>query len=213
MVPARGCVAAATATAQRVTTRYGPRLQRRARALASSSAFRRAIVAFFIVDAITLILTLLETAALPATAAIGSDAAQAFLPSATGGGAHVLSYMVDVVATLIAAALIMRGLLQLRRSQAGGFRDFERAVLVDLLLAKPFEFFDRGSPVAILVGANLLLLGALRYVLREVPLQAHVDSASSSARDARRQGSKAGVDARGQKMTRVSRLARYGPLV
>jgi hypothetical protein len=69
-----------------------------------------------------------------------------------------------MIATAIAAALIVDGVVALRRSRLRAYRPFELAVLVDLFLAKPFEFFASGFAVAALVVADLALLASLRYL-------------------------------------------------
>jgi hypothetical protein len=88
--------------------------------------------------------------------------AQAALEEATSG--TTIASTIQAAAGVVAGVLILRGVFLLRRSPARAYRDFERAILVDLLLAQPFALLDVGFGAAIDVFVDLALLVILRVL-------------------------------------------------
>ena len=142
--------------------RIGSAVAGRYAAVAGSRPFRRVVVAFFAVWGFSLLITVITTFALLVGTAIGDKDAIAELNEATGG--DVLSSWIQVIAGAIGGAMVIRGMVALRRSRAGAFRYFEIAVLVDLLLVQPFQFLSLGFAPAADVIFDLIVLAILRYL-------------------------------------------------
>jgi hypothetical protein len=67
------------------------------------------------------------------------------------------------IATLIAAALLIAGLLHLRGSLLAAFRWFRWSVLVSLLVAQPLAFYEQQLTAVIGLALNLVLLSTLEF--------------------------------------------------
>ena len=67
------------------------------------------------------------------------------------------------IATLIAIALLIAGLLHLRSSLLVAFQWFRRSVLVSLLVAQPLAFYEQQWTALIGLVLNLVLLSALEF--------------------------------------------------
>jgi hypothetical protein len=67
------------------------------------------------------------------------------------------------IATLIAGALLIAGLLQLRGSLLAAFRWFRWSVLVSLLVAQPLAFYEQQLTAVIGLALNLVLLSTLEF--------------------------------------------------
>ena len=160
-------------------------MRRRAETIVANRWFRRAISAFFVIDAIVLVLTVLEVTALLGGIAVADDDARAALAELMGDSP--VSFWVSMLATLIAAGLMVRGVFALRHSRVAAYRAFEQAVLVDLLLAKPPDFFVFGFGSVVAVFIDVLLLAALRYLetIEHQPIVAapRAPSAEDTVRD------------------------------
>ena len=137
----------------------------RADAIGTSRWFRRGILAFFTVDALLLIAVVALEMFLMIAASRGvADAGRLLSEQSVAAGATPITFGIDVIATTIAAGFMVRGIVVMRRSRLKTYRTFELAVLVDLFLAKPFEFFATGFVVAVLVCGDLALLASLRHL-------------------------------------------------
>jgi hypothetical protein len=71
---------------------------------------------------------------------------------------------IAVGASLIAGGLTLAGLISYRRSRLRAYHRFELAVLVNLLLAQPFNLLDTGFAGAVDILIDLLLLASLGYM-------------------------------------------------
>jgi hypothetical protein len=69
------------------------------------------------------------------------------------------------VANLIAVALLIVGLIQLRGTLLGAFHWFRRAVLVLLLVAQPLAFYEQQWTALVGLALNLVLLSALEVAI------------------------------------------------
>jgi hypothetical protein len=67
------------------------------------------------------------------------------------------------IATLIAGALLIAGLLHLRGSLLAAFQWFRRSVLVSLLVAQPLAFYEQQWTALVGLALNLVLLSALEF--------------------------------------------------
>jgi hypothetical protein len=67
------------------------------------------------------------------------------------------------IATLIAATLLIAGLLHLRGSLLAAFRWFRWSVLVSLLVAQPLAFYEQQLTAVIGLALNLVLLSTLEF--------------------------------------------------
>jgi hypothetical protein len=78
-----------------------------------------------------------------------------------------------LIATLIAGALLIVGLLHLRGQLLGAFQWFRRSVLVSLLVAQPLAFYEQQWAALVGLALNLVLLSALDFgIARESTLAA-----------------------------------------
>jgi hypothetical protein len=68
-----------------------------------------------------------------------------------------------LIATLIASALLIVGLFNLRGSLLGAFQWFRRSVLVSLLVAQPLAFYEQQWTGLVGLALNLVLLSALGF--------------------------------------------------
>jgi hypothetical protein len=107
-------------------------------AIISSRWFRRILAATFILTGLGFVLTTIATAALLGGAFFGVADAKAALEEATSG--RTIASLIQAVAGVVAGVLIVRGVFALRGSRARAYRDFERAILVDLFLASRSHF-------------------------------------------------------------------------
>lgn len=153
--------------------------QRIGRALRRRSAMITTIVVLLVQTVVTVGFALLIVSALLAREA-GADVTLRFtepVPTAVGGAS-----------SLISAACVVWGLVRLRQKrQVTGYRWLQRAVLIDLLLTRVFEFavYQFAAIPALLI--DLLLLAALEYAIRTaVRDEAAVDDGSAEAEEAGR---------------------------
>jgi hypothetical protein len=73
---------------------------------------------------------------------------------------------IQAVAALVAAVLVIVGLLALRRSRVAAYAWFERAVLVDILIGEVFAFSRQPTTALAGLVIDILLLLALRLAIR-----------------------------------------------
>ena len=133
--------------------------------VASTAAFRRVIVALFVIQGAVFVVSLLAVAAVIGGAALGLGDLRDALAQASGG--TTLTAWIQLFANLISGGLIVRGLVSVRHSRLRAYRSFELAILVDLLLYQPFAFLDQGFGPAVDVLLDLALLAVLRYLKAE----------------------------------------------
>ena len=67
------------------------------------------------------------------------------------------------IATVIAGALLVAGLLFLRNSLLTSFRWFRRSVLVSLLVVQPLAFYEQQLTAVVGLALNLVLLSAVEF--------------------------------------------------
>jgi hypothetical protein len=93
---------------------------------------------------------------------VGTLIAQATVSSEglVGSGASTLSALLSLV-------FAMLGVAHLRRSRLVAYRWLERSVLVSLLLGQVLLFWQHQLGAMVELGWNLLLLGALRFAIRQ----------------------------------------------
>lgn len=140
--------------------RVGRAIRARSIAIARSRWLRRLVIALFVLEGFGIVLGALAAVALLAGAAIGEPDARAALAEATGGA--TFTSWIQVAAGIIGGAMVIRGIVVLRRSRSGAYRSFEIAILLDLVLVQPFQFLDLGFGPAADVIADLVLLAILR---------------------------------------------------
>ncbi len=68
-----------------------------------------------------------------------------------------------LIANLIAGALLLIGLMHLRRSRLDAYHWFRRAVLVSLLVAQPLAFYAQQLTALVGLALNLVLLSAIEF--------------------------------------------------
>ncbi|WP_203705782.1 hypothetical protein, partial [Asanoa iriomotensis] len=150
--------------------------QRIRRTLRRRGAMITTIVVLLLQTVVTLGFALLIVSALLAREA-GADVTLRFtdpVPTAVGGAS-----------ALVSAACVVWGLVRLRQKRrVSGYRWLQRAVLVDLLLTRVFEFavYQFAAIPALVI--DLLLLAALEYAIRNaVRDEAAVDDGSAEAEE------------------------------
>jgi hypothetical protein len=135
------------------------------RRVVTTTAFRRVLLALFTIEGVVIVLSLIAVIALITATLLGVDVGDATLDIGSGGPFAVA---VQFIATVVAGALIIRGLVAVRRhSRLTAYRSFELAILVDLLLNQPFAFLDQGFGQSFDVLFDLALLAVLRYLKAE----------------------------------------------
>ena len=130
--------------------------------VASTAAFRRVIIALFVVQAAAFVITLIGTLALLGGAALGIGDLRDMLAQARGG--TTLTNVIQLIANAASGSLIVLGIVWVRRSRLYAYRAFELAILIDLLLYQPFAFLDNGFAPTLDVIGDVALLAILRYL-------------------------------------------------
>jgi hypothetical protein len=127
-------------------------------AIVLSRGFRWTLAGIFILIGLLFVLGVVAIVAVLVGSLLGIPDAQAELEQTTIGS------IIQGTASVVAGVFILRGVFVLRRSRARAYRAFELAILVDLLLAQPFAFFDVGFGAAVDVFIDLAVLATLRYL-------------------------------------------------
>ena len=83
---------------------------------------------------------------------------------------------------LLSLAFAMLGVAHLRRSRLVAYRWLERSVLVSLLLGQVLFFWQHQLGAMVELGWNLLLLGALRFAIRQEEARLGLSVAHEGAR-------------------------------
>jgi hypothetical protein len=135
--------------------------QRLYAAIVDNQWFRRVFAGLFILQAGSALLSSLAALLLAAGAVSGNGDAQLAFNQAVHSG---FTAWIEAVASVIGGAFALRGVIHLRSSRLRAYRDFELAVLVDLLLAQPFSLLAAGFAGYLEVFFNLALLGTLRFM-------------------------------------------------
>ncbi len=142
--------------------RVGGNAVRRYASLVSNRWFRRVVAVVFLLQGISLLTHVLGQVVVLFADQLGIDASAPEFESVNAAG--TFASWTELFAALIADVLIFAGLWALRRSRRRAYRAFELAVLVDLLLVRPFALLDVGFPGAADVLFDLALLLTLRYM-------------------------------------------------
>jgi hypothetical protein len=121
--------------------------------------FRRLIALVFTLRALSAVVTFLYLLLILPLAATGDMDAQQGIKDLGGPNSWIA-----VGASLIAGGFTIAGLIAYRRSRLRAYRRFEVAVLVNLLLAQPFNLLDAGFAGAVDILIDLLLLVSLGYM-------------------------------------------------
>ena len=131
-------------------------------ALVETRWFRRIVAGLFVLQAFTVVVgtiaVLVFGAALLAGVINAQTASRDLGPNATG-------WMVEGAASLVAGTFTVIGVLALRKSRIRAYRWFEVAVLVGLLLGRPFTLLEAGFGGLAQVFVDLALLVTLRYMI------------------------------------------------
>ena len=135
---------------------------RRYAAVAGSTAFRRLVAGIFILQGIAFLLTVLSAVAMLVGALLGIEDARVALAESVNGS--TATSWIQVVASVIAGGIIVRGVVALRRHRDRAYHLFELAILVDLLVAQPFAFLESGFVATVAVFVDLAVLAALRFL-------------------------------------------------
>src|SRR6266511_320706 len=136
--------------------------------------FQRAVLVLFAAQALlgipVFVVLLLGLAALsvPALAAVLElPEAGTLIAQATDSSEGLVGSAASTLSALLSLAFAMLGVAKLRRSRLGAYRWLERSVLVSLLLGQVLLFWQDQLGAVVELGWNLLLLGALRYAIRQ----------------------------------------------
>ncbi len=89
------------------------------------------------------------------------------IAQATDSSEGLVGSAASTLSALLSLAFAMLGVAKLRRSRLGAYRWLERSVLVSLLLGQVLLFWQDQLGAVVELGWNLLLLGALRYAIRQ----------------------------------------------
>jgi len=89
-----------------------------------------------------------------------------------GAGRHELSFVGwgELVSDLSVGALVVLGLVRIRRSRLAAYRMFARAVLVSIFLAQPFAFYRIQFWAIAGLAAAILFWGIFQYMIGEEEL-------------------------------------------
>jgi hypothetical protein len=93
--------------------------------------------------------------------------ATTFVAQATDSSEGLVGSAASIASSLLALAFAMVGVARLRRSRLSAYRWLERSVLVSVLLGQVLLFWQDQLAAIVQLGWNLLLLGALRYAIRQ----------------------------------------------
>jgi len=135
---------------------------RRYAAIAGSKAFRRLVAGIFILQGVAFLLTVVSAVALLVGALLGIEDARAALEESVNGS--TATSWIQVIASVIAGGIIVRGVVALRRHRDRAYHLFELAILIDLLVAQPFAFLETGFEATVTVFIDLALLAILRFL-------------------------------------------------
>jgi len=171
----------AIAGAQRASARGRPRLARAAAkawrlydGLLAWRWFQRAVLVIFVAQALLgipvfiVLMVGLVSLSVPALASvlelpdIGTVMAQA-----TDSSEGLVGSAASTASALVSLAFAMIGVAYLRRSRLGAYRWLERSVLVSLLFGQVLLFWQDQLEAVVQLAWSLLLLGALRYAIRQ----------------------------------------------
>jgi hypothetical protein len=103
-------------------------------------------------------------------------------PGAHRGPPGPVPLTLGLASTLVCAALVGIGMTRLRRDNTSAFRWFNRALLVNLLFTRVFEFDVEQFLAAASVVVDVLLLGVVTAALAQRKIDAEVNAGSPSQR-------------------------------
>ncbi len=75
--------------------------------------------------------------------------------------------MGELVSSAISGALVISGLIQIRKSRVGAYKKFKVAVLISIFLTQFFAFYKEQLSALLGLGWNILILITLRYMINE----------------------------------------------
>jgi hypothetical protein len=138
------------------------------------SWFQRAVLILFVAQALigvpvflVLLLGLVAMSVPSLRALIDMPGAATFVAQATDSSEGMVGSAASTASSLLALAFAMVGVVRLRRSRLSAYRWLERSVLVSVLLGQVLLFWQDQLAAIVQLGWNLLLLGALRYAIRQ----------------------------------------------
>ena len=89
------------------------------------------------------------------------------IAQATVSSERLVGSAASTASALLSLAFAMLGVVHLRRSRLVAYRWLERSVLVSVLLGQVLLFWQDQLGAMVELGWNLLLLGALRFAIRQ----------------------------------------------
>jgi hypothetical protein len=143
------------------TVRFARRAERWYALVVGNRWFRRIVAGVFVLQALGTVFVVFGAVLVAAAAVLGNAAARASIGSS---GTTGLTAWIVAVATVLAGAFTVVGVVALRRSRLRAYRAFELSVLVDLLLAQPFSLLTSGFAGLADVALDLVLLALLTYM-------------------------------------------------
>ncbi len=153
--------------------------------------FQRAVLVLFIAQGLlgmvvfAVLLIGLVALSVPALAAVLElPDVGTLMAEATASSEGLVASAASTISALLSLAFAMVGVAHLRRSRLNAYRWLERSVLVALLLGQVLLFWQDQLGAIVQLGWNLLLLGALRFAMRQEELRLAVtqrDAISPSA--------------------------------
>ena len=136
--------------------------------------FQRAVLVLFVAQALigipVFLVLLLGLAALsvPGLAAVLEiPDAGTLVAQATDSSEGLVGSAASTLSALLSLVFAMVGVANLRRSRLVAYRWLERSVLVSVLLGQVLLFWQDQLGAMVELGWNLLLLGALRFAIRQ----------------------------------------------
>jgi hypothetical protein len=136
--------------------------------------FQRAVLVLFVAQALigvpvflVLLLGLVVLSVPSLRALIDTPGIATFVAQATDSSEGLVGSAASTASSLLALAFAMVGVARLRRSRLSAYRWLERSVLVSVLLGQVLLFWEDQLAAIVQLGWNLLLLGALRYAIRQ----------------------------------------------
>lgn len=131
------------------------------RRLAAHPRFVTGVVTFF---AVQLLVKLAHVLALAA----GARAAPFDLGFwSLGVDRYATAEWLQLASSLLSAALVLRGVLAIRRSRHDGLRWFQRSILASVFITQVFMFYRQQWGALLVLAFNLVVLGGLNFALEQ----------------------------------------------
>ena len=136
--------------------------------------FQRAVLVLFVGQAVlgvlVLAVLLVGVALVSAPAIVPSiqlPSADTMMLETADAPSGVVGAAASAAASLLSLLCAMLGVARLRRSRLGAYRWLERSVLVSVFFGQVLLFWQDQLAAVVQLGWNLLVLAALRYVIRQ----------------------------------------------